>query len=100
MCRVRIPGSRRACWGIGTAHRLEWLLNGAKWDADTLRDQVRAYVVGHLGSPDGVLVADAAAAVRAVSRSRWQRWRGLLPLPGPSFEEPMEGLLRLRTSWP
>jgi SRSO17 transposase len=40
------------------------LLNGAKWDADALRDQVRAYVVEHLGHPDGVLVADDSQAIK------------------------------------
>ena len=34
--------------GHGTAYRIEWLLNGAKWDADALRDRVRDYVVAGL----------------------------------------------------
>ncbi len=45
----------------GSAYRLEWLLNGAKWDADALRDRVRDYVVGTLGAEDGVLIADDTA---------------------------------------
>ena len=34
--------------GHGSAYRLEWLLGGAKWDADILRDRVRDYVVDTL----------------------------------------------------
>jgi SRSO17 transposase len=34
------------------------LLNAADWDADAVRDDLRAYVVEHLGAPDGVLVID------------------------------------------
>ena len=35
--------------GHGSACRLEWLLDGAKWDADALRDRVRDYVVATPG---------------------------------------------------
>jgi SRSO17 transposase len=55
--------------GHRTAYRLEWLLNGAKWDADALRDQVRAYVVENLGRPDGVLVADDTQALKKGDKS-------------------------------
>ncbi|MGP3921540.1 IS701 family transposase [Nonomuraea sp. 10N515B] len=51
------------------AHRFEWLLNGAKWDADALRDEVRAYVLHHLGRPDGVLIADDTSAIKKGDRS-------------------------------
>jgi SRSO17 transposase len=34
------------------------LLNAAHWDADAVRDDLRSYVVEHLGIPDGVLVVD------------------------------------------
>jgi len=37
---------------------MQRLLNAAAWDADGVRDDVRAYVAGHLGEPDGVLVVD------------------------------------------
>jgi len=30
----------------------------ADWDVDGVRDDVRGYVVEHLGDPDGVLIAD------------------------------------------
>ena len=31
------------------------LLNAAEWEADQVRDELRAYVVGHLGDPEAVL---------------------------------------------
>src|SRR2546429_6822447 len=34
------------------------LLNAAKWDADAVRDDLRGYVVEHLGDPGAVLVVD------------------------------------------
>jgi len=37
---------------------MQRLLNQASWDADGVRDDVRAYVAGHLGSAGGVLVVD------------------------------------------
>ena len=42
--------------GHGTADRMQWLLNGSVWDADQLRDEVRDYVVEHLGDADASLV--------------------------------------------
>jgi hypothetical protein len=37
---------------------MQRLLNAAAWDCDRVRDDVRAYVAGHLGSDDGVLIVD------------------------------------------
>lgn len=34
------------------------LLRSAPWDADAVRDEVRAYAVDHLGSDGGVLIVD------------------------------------------
>jgi SRSO17 transposase len=45
------------------------LLNAAKWDADAVRDDVRAYVVEHLGDPDGVLIVDETGFVKKGDRS-------------------------------
>ena len=50
--------------GHGSAYRLEWLLGGAKWDADILRDRVRDYVVATLGAEDGVLIADDTQVIK------------------------------------
>lgn len=37
---------------------VQHLLARADWDADAVRDDLTAYVAGHLGHPDGVLVVD------------------------------------------
>jgi SRSO17 transposase len=60
--------------GHGTAYRIEWLLNGAKWDADALRDRVRDYVVAGLrpeaaGGGPAVLVGDDTAVIKKGDRS-------------------------------
>ena len=55
--------------GHGSAYRLEWLLNGAKWDADVLRDRVRDYVVATLGAEDGVLIADDTQVIKKGDKS-------------------------------
>jgi SRSO17 transposase len=50
--------------GHRSRHRLELLLNGAVWDADVLRDEVRSYVVEHLGDADAALVLDDTQVVK------------------------------------
>ena len=37
---------------------MQHLFAGARWDADAVRDDVRAFVVEHLGAQDAVLVVD------------------------------------------
>ena len=55
---------RKNCWtiaehaGQATPDGLQHLLAGAVWDHDTVRDDVRALVVEHLGDPGAVLVVD------------------------------------------
>ena len=44
--------------GDSTPDGMQRLLNRASWDAGGVRDDVRAYVAGHLGSADGVLIVD------------------------------------------
>ena len=44
--------------GNATPDGMQRLLNRATWDDDGVRDDVRAYVVRHLGSAGGVLVVD------------------------------------------
>jgi SRSO17 transposase len=54
----------RSCWqlaeqaGNASPHAMQRLLGEAVWDADQVRDDVRAYVVDELGEPDGVLILD------------------------------------------
>ena len=58
------PLERRNCWTIAehagheTPHRLQHLLGRAVWDADGVRDGVRAYALEHLADPGAVLVVD------------------------------------------
>src|SRR6185437_7487260 len=47
-----------AAAGDATPDGMQRLLNRATWDDGGVRDDVRAYVVRHLGSADGVLVVD------------------------------------------
>jgi DDE superfamily endonuclease len=43
---------------------MQRLLNGSGWDADGVRDDVRDYVVEHLGDPDAVGVVDETGFAR------------------------------------
>lgn len=45
------------------------LLNAADWDADAVRDDLRAYVVEHLGAPDGVLILDETGFLKKGTKS-------------------------------
>jgi SRSO17 transposase len=45
------------------------LLNRADWDTEAVRDDLRAYVVEHLGGPDGVLVVDETGFLKKGSKS-------------------------------
>jgi SRSO17 transposase len=55
---------RKNCWtiaehaGQATPDGMQHLLAGAVWDHDGIRDDVRDYLVGHLGGPAAVLVVD------------------------------------------
>jgi SRSO17 transposase len=45
------------------------LLNAADWDADAVRDDLRALVVDSLGAPDGVLVLDETGFLKKGTKS-------------------------------
>src|SRR6266568_925003 len=45
------------------------LLNAAVWDADAVRDDLRAYVVEHLGEEAGVLVVDETGFLKKGNKS-------------------------------
>jgi SRSO17 transposase len=55
---------RTNCWtlaehaGDASPDGMQHLLAEAAWDADAVRDDLRGYVVEHLGDPDAVLVVD------------------------------------------
>jgi len=44
--------------GESTPCGFQYLLNRADWDTDAVRDELRRYVIQHLGDPHGVLVLD------------------------------------------
>src|SRR5947209_6672010 len=55
------PVERKNGWqlaeqvGDESPYGVQHLLGRATWDADEVRDDLRAYVVEHLGDPEGVL---------------------------------------------
>ena len=55
--------------GDSTPDGMQRLLNRAAWDADGARDDVRGYVVRHLGDADGVLVVDETGFLKKGTRS-------------------------------
>jgi SRSO17 transposase len=50
-------------------HGVQRLLNAAAWDADAVRDDLRAYVAEHLGDPAGVLIVDETGFLKKGSKS-------------------------------
>lgn len=50
--------------GHRTPDRLQRLLNGARWNADELRDDLQHYVAERLGEPDGILVLDDTGCLK------------------------------------
>ncbi len=55
--------------GERTPHGMQELLNRAVWDADAVRDDLRAYVVEHLGAPGAVLVVDETGFLKKGTKS-------------------------------
>jgi SRSO17 transposase len=55
--------------GETTPDGMQRLLTTARWEADALRDDVRAYVVEHLGDPGGVLVVDETGFLKKGGKS-------------------------------
>ena len=61
---------RKNCWTIAehagdrSPDGMQHLLARAKWDADGVRDDLRACVIEHLGDPGAVLVADETGDVK------------------------------------
>ena len=64
------PTERKHGWqlaeqaGEATPYGMQRLLAGAKWDADAVRDDLRAYVVEHLADPDAVLIVDETGCLK------------------------------------
>jgi SRSO17 transposase len=55
--------------GEGSPDGVQELLNAAKWDADGVRDDLRTYVLEHLGDPAGVLVVDETGFLKKGAHS-------------------------------
>jgi len=55
--------------GDRTPDGTQRLLNHARWDADEVRDDLRDYVVKHLGDPGGVLVIDETGFLKKGTKS-------------------------------
>jgi len=55
--------------GDATPHGVQRLLSRASWDADTVPDGLRAYVVFRRGEPGGVLIADESGFLKKVTKS-------------------------------
>jgi SRSO17 transposase len=55
--------------GDATPHGVQRLLRRARWDADAVRDDLRRYVVEHLGDPRAVLVVDETGFLKKGTKS-------------------------------
>ncbi|MFC3824287.1 IS701 family transposase [Planomonospora venezuelensis] len=69
------PVERKNGWQLAEAagddgpEGMQRLLNSYTWDADAVRDDLRAYVVEKLGDADGVLIVDETGFVKKGDRS-------------------------------
>lgn len=69
------PVERRNGWQLAEAlgerspDGVQRLLRTARWDADAVRDDLRAYVVEHLGDAEAVLVIDETGFLKKGSKS-------------------------------
>jgi hypothetical protein len=76
---------RKNCWTIAehagdpSPDGMQHLLARAVWDHDGVRDDLRAYLVEHLGDPEAVLVIDETG----ISRRAPKRWGSSASTPAP-----------------
>jgi SRSO17 transposase len=69
------PLERKNCWwlaeqaGHGDPQAMQRLLRTAVWDADGVRDDLRAFVAAHLGDAAGVLIPDETGFLKKGIRS-------------------------------
>jgi SRSO17 transposase len=54
--------------GDDRPYGVQHLLSRADWDPGAVRDDLRAYVAGHLGHPDGVLIVDETGFLKKGAR--------------------------------
>ena len=97
------PVERKNGWqlaeraGDATPYGVQRLLSGYVWDADLVRDDLKQYVVEHLGDRDAVLVVDETGFLKKGDKSagvqrqysgtaggsRTLRWACSWPMPPP-----------------
>lgn len=69
------PAERKNSWqlaemaGDDNPYGLQHLLGRAEWDQDSVRDELRAYVIKELGDPEGVLVLDETSFPKKGTKS-------------------------------
>src|SRR3954453_256278 len=69
------PLGRKNGWQVAEAgggrppDGMQDFLSRMRWDADAVRDDLRAYVVEHLGEPEAVLVLDETGFVKKGEKS-------------------------------
>jgi SRSO17 transposase len=69
------PVARKNGWqlaeaaGDRTPDGMQDFLSRTRWDADAVRDDLRSYVVEHLGDPEAVLVLDETGFVKKGTKS-------------------------------
>jgi len=69
------PVERKNSWqlaevnGERTPYGVQHLLGRAQWDAEKVRDDLRPYVVEHLGAPEAVLVVDETGFLKKGQQS-------------------------------
>jgi SRSO17 transposase len=73
--RLLAPVERKNGWqmaeelGEANAHGVQRLLEEADWDEEAVRDELRTYVIEHLGEADGILVVDETGFVKKGKKS-------------------------------
>ena len=93
------PVERKNGWqlaeqaGDATPYGVQHLLSTYVWDADLVRDDLRDYVVEHLGDVHGVLVVDETGFLKKGNKSV-----GVLP-KWPNDPENLVGRKSLRTGF-
>jgi SRSO17 transposase len=90
--------------GDASPDSVQDFLSRMRWDADAVRDDLRAYVVAHLGDADGVMVVDETGFVKKGEHSvgvqrqysgtagRIENCHGSAQVPGPRARGYMTGL--------
>jgi len=69
------PVERKNGWQVAeqagepTPTGMQRLLAGAKWDAEAVRDDLRAYVLEHLADPEAVLIVDETGFLKKGTKS-------------------------------